>query len=148
MKKEFSQLRMGLNTWSIVLKNLAEENEEVEILWMDSCGDDEELGYALCHDCEMFEYGFKTECEAITRLNEVYVLTELLDNFILPQLEEELNGEYINERQYSYLIRNIDEIALQMIEFYEQNENLDELGVEDEINHLNKLFTKSLKKRW
>ena len=145
MKKEFSQLRMGLNTWNIVLENLAEENEEVEIVWMDSCGDDKELGYALCHDCEMFEYGFETEKEANERLQEIYVMSEMFTGFILPQLDEQLEGEWLNKRQYAYLVSKSESIVKRMQQFYNYyDKNNIELEAEIELEYLDSLFSKML----
>lgn len=58
--------KQSLETWKNIFRNLEEENEDVEIIWLD--GSDE---WCLCFDCEMFEDGFKTEQEAIDRLEEL-----------------------------------------------------------------------------
>lgn len=58
---------LSLYEWKDVLRNLAEEGEEVEIQWLESTNE-----YVLCHECELFEDGFKTEEEANTRLEDIY----------------------------------------------------------------------------
>ncbi|TCI26668.1 hypothetical protein EVJ32_04655 [Exiguobacterium sp. SH5S4] len=55
--------RISLTQWNTILNNLEEQNEEVEIVWLDS-GDE----WCLCNDCELFEDGFKDEDEASHRL--------------------------------------------------------------------------------
>ena len=58
--------RLNLETWENIFRNTQEENEEIEIVWLDNVGKDDE--WCLCADCELFEDGFKTEEEARERL--------------------------------------------------------------------------------
>lgn len=58
--------RMTLTQWAIVLNNLKEENQDVEILWLDDTDE-----WILCHDCEIFEDGFATENQAYEYLNYI-----------------------------------------------------------------------------
>lgn len=64
-------MRLPLAQWENIFRNLHEDNEYVEIVWLD--GTDE---WVLCFDCELFEDGFKTEKEAMERLD--YLQRELL----------------------------------------------------------------------
>ncbi len=59
--------RLDFETWENIFRNTKENNEEVEIVWFDTL--DEEGEWCLCCDCELFEDSFKTEKEAIERLN-------------------------------------------------------------------------------
>lgn len=62
--------KLNLETWKNIFRNLEEEGEEVEVVWLDGgCADNDE--WCLCFDCELFEDGFKTEQEAIDRLEEL-----------------------------------------------------------------------------
>lgn len=69
--------RLSLNEWEIIIKNVSEcdiDDEfgnEIEVLWLDACGDDEEESYCLAHGYECFEKGFKTEKEAWQRYEEI-----------------------------------------------------------------------------
>jgi len=58
--------RLNIETWKNIFRNLQEDNEEVEIVWLDNVGTESE--WCLCFDCELFEDGFKTEQEARERL--------------------------------------------------------------------------------
>ena len=70
--EEFGLLRtekrviLSLDQWANIFRNLAENDEEVEVIWLD--GSDE---WCLCFETEMFEDGFATEKEAQMRLDEV-----------------------------------------------------------------------------
>lgn len=58
---------LSLSEWKDVLRNLSEEGEEVEVIWLESTNE-----YVLCHESELYEDGFKTEEEANARLEDVY----------------------------------------------------------------------------
>ena len=62
--------RLDLETWENIFRNTQEENEEIEIVWL------EDSEWCLCCDCELFEDGFKSEEEARERL-------EYLENIFL-----------------------------------------------------------------
>lgn len=64
-------MRQTLDTWENILRNLAEEGEEVEVIYLDSTDE-----WCLCFDCEMFEDDFNSEEEARIRLDEVVSLLE------------------------------------------------------------------------
>jgi hypothetical protein len=53
--------------WTTIFGNLKEENEEIEVTWLDEVGGPGE--WVLCFDCELFEDGYKTEKEAQERLD-------------------------------------------------------------------------------
>lgn len=72
--------RIDLVQWNTILNNLEEQNEEVEIVWLDS-GDE----WCLCNDCELFEDGFKNEDEASHRLYMVEKAVERGIYFYDPQ---------------------------------------------------------------
>lgn len=59
--------RLSMDTWNTIFKNLAEEDEEVEVVWLDEVGGPGE--WVLCFECELFEDGFETEQEAQKRLD-------------------------------------------------------------------------------
>lgn len=61
--------RLNSNIWSNIFRNLDEEGEQVEVIWLDEVGGPGE--WVLAFDCELFEDGFTTEKEASIRLNEV-----------------------------------------------------------------------------
>lgn len=58
--------RLPISDWENIIRNTREEDEEVEISWLDS-GDE----WALHCDCELFEDGFDSEEEARERLEKV-----------------------------------------------------------------------------
>lgn len=58
---------LALSEWKDVLRNLSEEGEDVEIQWIESSDE-----WVLCHECELFEDGFKTEEEANARIEDIY----------------------------------------------------------------------------
>ncbi|WZK93504.1 hypothetical protein [Bacillus phage BvP] len=64
-------MKQSLGTWKNIFRNLEEEGEQLEVIWLDS--DDE---WCLCVGTELFEDGFKTEDEANDRL-------EYLENALL-----------------------------------------------------------------
>ncbi|UXQ88881.1 hypothetical protein Thu_265 [Bacillus phage Thurquoise] len=70
---------LALSEWKNILRNLAEEGEEVEVLWLDNVGTPSEWG--LGFDCELFEDGFKTEAEAEARLEDIYKQLEDSEEF-------------------------------------------------------------------
>lgn len=59
--------RLDLETWKNIFRNTKQNNEEIEIVWLDEVGTEGE--WCLCVDCELFEDGFKTENEARQRLD-------------------------------------------------------------------------------
>lgn len=68
--------RLTLEQWETVLENLKEFNEEIEVVWLESClanGDDE---WVICSDCELLEDGFDSEEEAWQRYEEILTLLE------------------------------------------------------------------------
>lgn len=62
--------RISLDVWANILRNTAENNEEVEVIWLDDVPPNP-YPYALVCDCELFEDDFETEKEAQDRLDEV-----------------------------------------------------------------------------
>lgn len=65
--------RLEMGTWKNIFRNLKEMKEEdyydgeiswVEVMWLET-GDE----WCLCYGEEMFEDGFKTEKEAMSRLS-------------------------------------------------------------------------------
>jgi hypothetical protein len=56
----------SIEDWKNIFRNLAEEGEEVEVVWLDEVGGKDH--WCLCFDCELFEDGFRTEEEAENRL--------------------------------------------------------------------------------
>lgn len=58
--------KLRADEWKNVIRNMNEESEEVEVMWLDS-GDE----WCLCYDCELFEDGFTSEKEAQERLKFV-----------------------------------------------------------------------------
>ncbi|AMO25844.1 hypothetical protein Blue_021 [Bacillus phage Deep Blue] len=67
---------LALSEWKNVLRNLSEEGEEVEVMWLESTNE-----YVLCHECELFEDGFNTEAEAEARLEDIYKQLEDSEEF-------------------------------------------------------------------
>lgn len=67
--------RLSIETWKNIFRNTKDNNEEIEIVWLDAVKP-EVASYCLCADCEMFEDGFQTEKEAQDRL-------EYLENLLL-----------------------------------------------------------------
>jgi hypothetical protein len=61
--------RLSLDVWENIMRNTAENNEEVEVCWLDNVGRHGEYGLA-CGD-ELFEDGFYSEKEAQMRLDEI-----------------------------------------------------------------------------
>ena len=61
--------RLSAEEWRNIFRNLKENDEEVEIVWLDEVGGPGE--WCLCCDCEMFESGFDTEKEATQRLEHL-----------------------------------------------------------------------------
>ena len=58
--------RLTIKEWANVLRNMEDEGDEVEVLWLDGTNE-----WVLCWDCELFEDGFESEEEAQARLDEV-----------------------------------------------------------------------------
>lgn len=56
--------RLNLETWKNIFRNLADEGEEVEVMWLDGFQQDDGTvdltrgEWCLCFDCELFEDGF------------------------------------------------------------------------------------------
>jgi len=69
-------IMLSLSEWKDVLRNLSEEGEEVEIVWLESTDE-----YVLCHESELYEDGFKTEAEANARLEDIYKQLEESEEF-------------------------------------------------------------------
>lgn len=67
---------LALSEWKDVLRNLSEEGEDVEIQWIESSDE-----WVLCHECELYEDGFKTEEEANARLESIYKQLEDSEEF-------------------------------------------------------------------
>lgn len=67
--------RQSLNTWKTIFKNLAEDDQEVEVTWLDP-GDASSGEWCLHWENELFEDGFATEKEANERLE--YLQSQLL----------------------------------------------------------------------
>ncbi|AEW47045.1 hypothetical protein BCP78_0038 [Bacillus phage BCP78] len=72
--------RLTVDEWKNVLRNLGEEGEEVEVQWLEGNGDSPSE-WALGHECELFEDGFKTDIEAEQRLEDVYKELEESEEF-------------------------------------------------------------------
>ena len=115
---------MTLTQWAIVLNNLKEENQEVEIVWLD--GTDE---WALCHDCEIFEDGFVSEYQAYDYLVDIEKQVELLPQ-IIDELKEICNNENINLQESVENIMDSHEIVYNKKEYIWGNHelHLDETG--------------------
>lgn len=71
--------RLDNETWKNIFHNLSEMKEEdyydgaidwVEVVWLDP-GDNSGGEWVLCHGEELFEDGFKSEEEAMKRLNNL-----------------------------------------------------------------------------
>lgn len=69
-------MRLTLEEWKNIFRNLQEEGENVEIIWLDAVPHDaygnptgEVFEWVLCHGCEIFEDGFEAEKEAQERLD-------------------------------------------------------------------------------
>lgn len=70
---------------------------------------------------------------------------EIFEGFILPQLDEQLNSEWLNEEQYEYLVSKSELLATRMQEFYKRyEENSIELESDVELEYLDNLFTEIL----
>ena len=73
------------------------------------------------------------------------MIKESFEGCILPQLDEQLNSEWLNEEQYEYLVSKSELLATRMQEFYKRyEENSIELESEVELEHLDNLFTEIL----
>lgn len=68
--------RLTLEQWETVMGNLKECNEEVEVVWLESCLANGDGEWAICNDCELFEDGFDSEEEAWQRYEEILTLLE------------------------------------------------------------------------
>ena len=64
-------VRLPMETWNVILRNLDEDNEEVEVTWLDP-GDSSEGEWCLHWEDEMFEDGFESEAAALMRLSEIH----------------------------------------------------------------------------
>ncbi|AXH71047.1 hypothetical protein BSP36_003 [Bacillus phage BSP36] len=56
-------MKQSLETWKNIFRNLEEEGEQLEVIWLESSDE-----WCLCTGTELFEDGFKTEDEANNRL--------------------------------------------------------------------------------
>jgi len=65
--------RLSLKQWETIFNNLADINEEVEIVWLDSTNE-----YVLCYEEELYEDSFTSEKDAQERLT--YIENELSRN--------------------------------------------------------------------
>lgn len=73
------------------------------------------------------------------------MIKEIFEGFILPQLDEQLNSEWLNEEQYEYLVSKSELLATRMQEFYKHyEENSIELESDVELEYLDNLFTEIL----
>lgn len=73
------------------------------------------------------------------------MIKEIFEGFILPQLDEQLNSEWLNEKQYEYLVSKSELLATRMQEFYKHyEENSIELESDVELEYLDNLFTEVL----
>ena len=70
------KVRLTLEQWETVLENLKEFNEEIEVVWLESCLANGDGEWAICNDCELFEDGFDSEEEAWQRYEEILTLLE------------------------------------------------------------------------
>lgn len=71
-------MRLNIDTWKNIFRNLEEIGEEVEVVWLDAVPYDkngkptgEVNEWVLCNETELFEDGFKTEQEANERLRHL-----------------------------------------------------------------------------
>ena len=103
--------RMTLTQWAIVLNNLKEENQDVEILWLDDTDE-----WVLCHDCELFEDGFATENQAYEYLNYIEKKVEKLP-LIIDDLKEISNNENIDLQESVEKIMNYHEYIFNKTEY-------------------------------
>lgn len=73
------------------------------------------------------------------------MIKEIFEGFILPQLDEQLNSEWLDEEQYEYLVSKSELLATRMQEFYKHyEENSIELESDVELEYLDNLFTEIL----
>ncbi len=73
------------------------------------------------------------------------MIKEIFEGFILPQLDEQLNSEWLNEEQYEYLVSKSELLATRMQELYKHHEeNSIELESDVELEYLDNLFTEVL----
>lgn len=73
------------------------------------------------------------------------MIKEIFEGFILPQLDEQLNSEWLNEEQYEYLVSKSELLATRMQELYKHyEENSIELESDVELEYLDNLFTEIL----
>lgn len=73
-------------------------------------------------------------------------MSEMFTGFILPQLDEQLEGEWLNKRQYAYLVSKSEPIVKRMQQFYNYyDKNNIELEAEIELEYLDSLFSKMLR---
>lgn len=73
------------------------------------------------------------------------MIKEIFEGFILPQLDEQLNSEWLNEEQYEHLVSKSELLATRMQEFYKHyEENSIELESDVELEYLDNLFTEVL----
>lgn len=63
--------RLPLGQWKTILDNLAEDDEEVEVVWLDNGSLDEPSEWALAYGEELFEDRFVSEKQATQRLEDV-----------------------------------------------------------------------------
>lgn len=63
--------KMSYDLWRNVITNLDAEDEMVEVLWLDNGTSEDNNEWCLCFDTELFERGFKSEEEALARLDEI-----------------------------------------------------------------------------
>lgn len=73
------------------------------------------------------------------------MIKEIFEGFILPQLDEQLNSEWLNEEQYEYLVSKSELLVTRVQEFYKHYEkNSIELESDVELEYLDNLFTEVL----
>lgn len=81
--------RLDIRDWQNIFRNLEEENEEVEVVWLDGGSYGSE--WCLCFDCELFEDGFATEKEAMQRLEDIQTI--MRDGMIVVGYFVDYNGD-------------------------------------------------------
>lgn len=103
---------LSIESWKNIFNNLEEENEEVEVVYLDS-GNSEYGEWCLCFECEMFEDGFKSEKQAMERLEQVQKI--ISDGFVVLGYFVDYNGD---ENTTSNLFVAIDEGHVNNLTYY------------------------------
>ena len=127
-------IRLSIEEWKNILNNLNENDEEVEIIYLDDVENGGE--YCLSFDCEFFEDGFLTENQAYNRLQ--YIINEIEEGkkAMEKRIKEELNNlidDMLCNYMQEYKVKNGDVTPSQCFELENNIENISKL-LNDIIN--------------